>query len=89
MDKSQDRTVNKKSGGLTRRQVAAIVGPIADAKATAIIATGATLSELEQAVAWASGESDVMGKLHRRVSPTVGAVYDILTAEEKFPDERA
>ena len=81
----RDRTVGAK---LTREQVANVVGRIDDVKAAAIIATGASLKELNEAVAWASGESDVIGKLHRPASPVVAAVFDILTAEQKFADER-
>lgn len=73
---------------LTHAQIAEIVGDIDDAMAAAIIATGATFEELEEAVAWAAGESDVMGDLRLRASAVVGEVYDLLTAEEKLGDER-
>lgn len=73
---------------LTRAQVAEIVGRIDDVKMAEIIATGAGVEELEEAVAWASGESDVMGKSRLRGSAVVRAVYDILTAEDKYGDER-
>ena len=73
---------------LTRDQVATVLGRIDDAKAAAIIATGAALSDLNEAVAWAAGESDVIGKLHRPASPVVAAVFAILTAEQTFADER-
>ena len=73
---------------LTREEVTRIVGRIDDAKAVAIIESGASLQELEQAAAWAEGESDVMGEARAHASPTVIAVYEILTAEEKFPEDR-
>ena len=73
---------------LTRDQVFKVVGRIDDSKAAAIIATGASLKDLNEAVVWASGESDVMGRLHRPASPVVAAVYNILTVERRFADER-
>ncbi len=74
--------------GLTHEQVVGVAGRIDDVRVAEIIATGATIEELEEAVAWASGESDVMGDLRLRASPVVGEVYEILTAEEKLADER-
>lgn len=73
---------------LTHEQIAEIVGDIDDMRAAEIIATGATIQELEEAVAWAARESDVMGDLRLRASAVVGKVYDLLTAEEKLGDER-
>jgi hypothetical protein len=76
------------SGRLTHEQIAGVVGEIDDMRAAEIIATGATIEELEEAVAWAARESDVMGDLRLRASAVVGKVYDLLTAEEKLGDER-
>lgn len=73
---------------ITATDVIEIVGPLTDARITAIVATGATIEQLEEAVAWATGESDVMGELERPVSGPVAAIYDILTAEEEFGEER-
>ncbi len=73
---------------VTREQIARVLGRIDDAKAAAIIASGATLRELEQAAAWAVGESDVMAKVRSRASPAVAKVYDILTTEDTFPEDR-
>ncbi len=73
---------------LTHEQITGVVGDIDDMRAAEIIATGATIEELEEAVAWAARESDVMGDLRLRGSPVVGKVYDLLTAEEKLGDER-
>ncbi len=73
---------------LTHEQITGVVGDIGDMRAVEIIATGATIEELEEAVAWAARESDVMGDLRLRGSPVVGKVYDLLTAEEKLGDER-
>ena len=65
-----------------------IFGPMPDARIAAILATGATVEELEEAAAWAAGESDVMGDMRRPVVGPVAAVYEILTAEEALAEDR-
>lgn len=81
------RDRNPKSA-ITAHDVIEIVGPLTDARVTAIVATGATIEQLEEAAAWAAGESDVMGELERPVSGPVAAVYEILVAEEEFGEDR-
>jgi hypothetical protein len=39
-------------------------------------------------VAWASGESDVMGDLERPLKGAVAQLYDILMAGEESPEDR-
>ena len=73
---------------LTPQDVKDIVGDLDDAKIAAILATGANAEELEEAVAWASGESDVMGDLERPLTGKVAQLYDILMTGEEFPEER-
>ncbi len=72
----------------TASDVLEILGPMPDERIAAILATGATVRELEEAAAWATGESDVMGELRRPVSGPVADVYDILTADEAYAEER-
>jgi hypothetical protein len=68
-------------------EITELLGDIEAAKAEAILATGATVVEIEQAQAWAAGESDVMGaELERPLSGTVAAVYEILSTEEPLDD---
>lgn len=73
---------------LNRALVVEAVGRISDAKVAAIIATGASLEELEEAIAWVAGESDVMSEQRLRASAAVGEIYDILIAEEEYEPER-
>ncbi len=73
---------------LTREQVVRVLGRIDDVKVAEIIASGASLKELEQAAAWALGESDVMAKLPDHASPAMAKVYEILTVEESFSEDR-
>ncbi len=72
----------------TASDVLEILGPMPDERIAAILATGATVRQLEEAAAWATGESDVMGELRRPVSGPVADVYDILTADEAYAEER-
>lgn len=85
------QTTHEESGdpaAVTAEQIIDIVGPLTDARVMAIIATGATIEEIEEAAAWAEGESDVMGDLRIRAAAPVAAVYEILTAEEKYAEDR-
>jgi len=63
-------------------EIAELLGDIEAAKMEAILATGATLAQIEEAEAWAAGESDILGDLERPLSGAVAAVYEILRTEE-------
>jgi hypothetical protein len=69
-------------------EIRAMVGDIEAAKLEAILATGASEAEIEQALAWAAGETDVMGDLERPLSGPVAEVYEILASELPPTDER-
>jgi len=84
MGTKKDRSATAKA---TAADIVEILGPLTDARMTAILATGATVSQIEQAAAWAAGESDVMGQLRRPASGPVAAVYEILTADEYFLED--
>jgi hypothetical protein len=73
---------------LTPQDVKDIVGDLDDAKIAVILATGANAEQLEEAMAWAAGESDVMGDLERPLSGVVARLYDILMTGEEFPEDR-
>ncbi len=67
-----------------------LVPDIEDSKAAAIMASGASLSDIEEAISWASGQSGVMGDLRRQLNARVATVYDILTADRELEEnERA
>ena len=72
---------------LTHDMVVSVVGELTDAKVAQIIATGATMEELEEAVAFAAGEDDVMGEARVPAAGRVAEIYDILTLEEEFGEE--
>jgi hypothetical protein len=70
------------------REIRALVGDIEAAKLEAILATGATPAEIEQALSWTAGATDVMGDLQRPLRGPVAAVYEILASELPPADER-
>lgn len=62
-------------------------GDIDDWKIAAIEASGASIADLEAALAWAAGESDVMGEERRPLEANAARLYDILTADQPDWDE--
>ncbi|MHA1565055.1 MAG: hypothetical protein ACTSX7_07065 [Alphaproteobacteria bacterium] len=77
----------RKNTVLTHDDVALRVAHLDDVKAAAIIATGATVEELDEAIAWAAGESDTMGELGHPLSGVTAQVFDILTVSEVIAQE--
>jgi hypothetical protein len=69
-------------GALGHDEIRRIAGDVGDARIAAIMATGASTEELEEAVAWAAGESDVMGEARLPLSGVVARLYDILVQDE-------
>ena len=66
----------------TLAEIRELVGDLEAAKLEAILATGATAGQIEEAMAWAAGESDVMGgELERLLAGPVAVVYEILASE--------
>ena len=88
MSKSGPDTGTSSKAPLTHDAVCRIAGNMDDSKVAAVLATGASVEQLEEAVAWATGESDVMGDLRLPLTGRVAALYDILTADEDYGDER-
>ncbi len=64
-----------------------ILGPMDDGKCVAIIASGATIKDLEEVAAWLADEDDVMGELERPLTGVARQVYELLTADQKFDEE--
>ncbi len=73
----------------TRQDIESFLGRVDDASMAAILAIGPSVSELEEAVAWATGESDVMGELERSLGGAAARVYDILTQDEAWLEDRS
>ena len=67
---------------LTRDDVAQALGDEEDTAITAIMALNPTFGEFHTALAWALGESDVMGKERRPLDGKAKQIYDILAADD-------
>ena len=82
-------TPEPKGRPATLAEIREMVGDVEAAKLEAILATRATPGQIEEAMAWAAGESDVMGaELERPLSGPVAAVYEILASELPPLDDR-
>jgi len=72
---------------LTHDAVVALVGDLEDAKIAEILATGATAQDIDEAIAWAESESDVMGEMEKRLDEPAASIFRILlTRKEMEPD---
>jgi hypothetical protein len=67
--------------------VVRLCGDIEDWKVSAILGTGATIEELEEAVAWSIGEDDVMGEERKPLSGKVAQIQEILASDEIDEEE--
>jgi hypothetical protein len=66
----------------TLEEIAALVGGDDATVHTAILATGASLAEIEQAMIMAAGAGEALGEAPHPLEGRVAAVYEILTADE-------
>ncbi|MGM0583161.1 MAG: hypothetical protein ACQEUZ_00700 [Pseudomonadota bacterium] len=81
-----DESAKGLAGGLTSEEVRRICGDIPDWKLAQIVATGADVTELEEAVAWASGDDETTPDRHLAPGGAAARIYDILTADEEYDD---
>jgi hypothetical protein len=73
-----------------REDISRILGELDEARIAALVATGASVAEVEEAAAWMAGESDVMGaELERPLAGVVAQLCAILAADEELPEDRA
>ena len=70
---------------LTRDDIRRLCGDVTDGRAARMIATGATLDDLEVAVAWSAGESDVMGEERKPLTGRAAELYELLP--EQFDED--
>jgi len=72
----------------TLSEIARIVRDDDPEKLARILATGATIAEIEKAVLWASGAEDVLGEAPHPLEGAAALVYDILTADAPEEERR-
>lgn len=74
--------------GLSREELVKLCGDVPDWMITALLETGATAREVEIALLWAQGESDIAGEARVPLTGAAAAVYDILTADQDEEERR-
>jgi hypothetical protein len=72
---------------LDPESVVRLCGDILDGTVTAIVGAGASLSDLEAAMAFLRGEDDAMGEERRPLTGAAAEIYDLLVAEQDAADE--
>jgi hypothetical protein len=73
---------------ISHDEVVSVCGDILDWKIKAIVDTGATLTDVEAACAWAVGADEALGEERQPLSGVTAQVYDILIAGQEFTDDR-
>ena len=71
----------------TASEIIAIVGHLDDSVIARILATGATATEVLEAVIWATADDQIGTELRHGRSGIAGEVYEILMQEEPDPEE--
>jgi len=67
---------------LTREEVASVLGPIDDTLAAEVLATGASLAELEQALAWLNADEAQVNEYRPMPTGRVAQLIDILSGPD-------
>jgi hypothetical protein len=75
-----------KPPALTREDVIQLAGQLEDAAVIAILESGATYGELEEALMWANGDASELRRQNHELSPVAAVVYDILMSDPAFID---
>lgn len=73
--------------GATASEIVAICGHLDDGVVARIVATGATPAEVLEAFTWFGADDQIGTELQHGRTGAVGAVYDILMADEPEPDD--
>lgn len=67
---------------LTREQITSVLGPIDDMLAAEVLATGASLEELEAAFAWINADEALVNDLRPMPTGKVAQLIEILSAPD-------
>ena len=76
-----------KTQHLSHEDVAHLVGDLEDATVAAILATGASYQDIEQALKWAGAASDEPRLNAHGMTPTAELVFDILVSDPAYAEE--
>jgi hypothetical protein len=75
------------SDPLDAETVRQLCGDVSDETVIAVLVTGATVADLEAALAWLRGQSEAMGEEPRPLEGAAAQVYDLLLEEEPPSEE--
>jgi hypothetical protein len=78
---------SQRDRALTRNDVASALGDDEATAISAILALNPTYGEFHTALAWALGESDVMGEARQPLDGKAKQIYDIVAADEVWLEE--
>jgi hypothetical protein len=67
---------------LTREEVASVLGPVDDTLAAELMATDASLTELEKAWAWLNADEAMVNEFQPMPSGVVGLLIEILSEHD-------
>lgn len=73
---------------LTAADIRRLAGDIADHRVLAILDTGGTIEDLEEALAWDSGNSDLGRRLTHNLSGNAARIFEILFEDQRLEEER-
>ena len=71
------------SNAVNRDEIKSIIGDLAEDKIIEIVELQPTSSELEQAMMWAAGCGDALGKGGHQMTGKISQLVDIITADEE------
>lgn len=76
-----------KNEPLSGREIRHMVGHLDDDKVTAILAVAPSREELEAALGWASGETELMSETGQHASGKVAQVLEILSCDGEWEED--
>ena len=77
-----------KARPLTHDDIARLAPDLGELKVARILETGATLGDLEEACTLVTGDGEAIGGRHVDLTGAVKEIYDILTIDEAFEEDR-
>ena len=73
---------------INEHELRTMVGDIDEAKVVEILKFNPTVADVEEAVLWAGGEGDILGKKGHPLTGIAAQVFDVLIADEDELSER-
>ena len=81
-------TTERNAKQITHDDILRLAGELGELKIASIMETGGTVGDLEEACALLSGDGEATGGRPADLSGPVAEIYDILTIEVTFEEDR-